>query len=731
MGAEKKSLKSGGNQYFSLSKREDRVAVISIDVAGEKMNVLKADFAPRLSELIDDIIRDSEIKAVVIISGKPGSFIAGADISMIQAFTTPEETLGVINQGHGLMNKIAKSVKPIVVAIHGLCLGGGYELSLACHARIASDDPKTVLGLPEVMLGLLPGLGGTQRLPRLIGIAAALDIMLTGRHIKGVQAKKLGMVDEVVPSAILLEAAAQKALQLIHQKQTAPSWPKQLKAALTPAGLQKKLLESNSYGRGFLFKQARKRILMKTKGNYPAPERIIRVVEYGMSRSLQKGLQYEAKHFAELVMTDEAKQLINIYFASTALKKEIFIRDSSVEARPIHKLGILGGGLMGGGISVVSLDKADVIVRVKDIRDEGINAVLKQVSDYYQMRIKRKAISASDAARKTLQISGSLDYSGFRTADLVIEAVFEDLEIKHQVLKDIDALGNPEIIFATNTSSLRVRDIAKAAARPENVIGMHYFSPVEKMPLLEVIVHPKTADWVTRSCVEFGRKQGKTVIVVKDGAGFYVNRILAPYMNEAAHLAMESVPLGMLDKVIVSWGMPVGPIKLLDEVGIDIASHMMPNIEAEFGERLKSPELLNKMINAGRKGKKVHSGFYDYSKKAKGKSIDPTIYELLGVTPIENTLDASEIANRCMLPLINEAVMCLEDGTIRNCRDGDLGAVFGIGFPAFRGGPFRYIDAVGANKVVEELRALQALHGERYAPATLLLEKAEKGDLFY
>lgn len=729
--ADIRSAKNLGNSYFTVYTREDHVAVISINVTSEKMNVLKADFAPGLLELLDTILLDSEVKAIVIISGKPDSFIAGADIGMIQTFANPEETLHVINQGHTLMNKIARSAKPIVAAIHGLCLGGGYELCLACHARLASDHPKTVLGLPEVMLGLLPGLGGTQRLPRLVGIAAALDIMLTGRHIPSRQAKSLGMVDEVVPVTILLEAAAQKALLLTQQKQASTAWRKRLKDILASGGLQKLMLERNFYGKRFLFKQARKRTLMKTKGNFPAPERIIDVVEYGIGQSLKKGLEYEAKQFASLVETAEAKQLIHLYFASTALKKENFIKDSGVAARPIRKLGILGGGLMGGGISVVSLDKAAVRVRVKDIRDEGINGVLRHVNDYYQMRVKRKIISRLDAARQCLQITGGLDYSGFRSCDLVIEAVFEDLKIKHRVLKDIEALGNPEIIFATNTSSLRVRDIASVAARPEHVIGMHYFSPVEKMPLLEVIVHPQTADWVTRTCVEFGRKQGKTVIVVKDSAGFYVNRILAPYMNEAAHLAMQGVPLDMIDKVIVSWGMPVGPIRLLDEVGLDIASHMMPNIEAEFGVRLKSPNLLSKMIDAGRKGKKSHSGFYDYSKKGAGKSIDPGVYEMLGITPDAGMINADEIADRCMLPMINEAVMCLEDGTLRNCRDGDLGAVFGIGFPAFRGGPFRYIDAVGVNKIASNLRAMQERYGDRYTPSALLQEKAAAKSLFY
>ncbi|PCI27690.1 MAG: fatty acid oxidation complex subunit alpha FadJ [SAR324 cluster bacterium] len=707
------------NSCLSL-QIDDGIAIITIDVKGETMNTLKDGFADEARDIFSRVKSDSTIKGAVVISGKPDSFIAGADINMISDVQSAEEASDLSRLGHVNMNAIEHCGKPVVAAIHGPCLGGGYELALACHARIVSDDKKTILGLPEVMLGLLPGGGGTQRLPRLIGVAKALDLMLTGRQVKALKAYKMGMVDEIVPQPILLQTAIEKVKGLLNGKKNRPR-------KLT---LQDRLLEKNPVGLSLVFSQALKTVLSKTKGNYPAPIRIIECVKTGLKQGLEKGCALEAKRFGELAVSPESRQLIGIFQASNDLKKESFVEDEQVTARSIKNLGILGGGLMGAGIGFVSLDRADCDVRVKDLNQEGINAARKHIYDQYAKKTKRKSMTRSQANQQMARFSGSTSYDGFAKADLVIEAVFESLDLKRQMVQDIEKNCRRDTIFATNTSSLLVTDIAKGAARPGNVIGMHYFSPVEKMPLLEIIVHEGTDDCVTASAVELGRKQGKTVIVVKDGAGFYVNRILGPYMNEATWLTQEGIPFDQIDKAMLQWGFPVGPIALLDEVGVDVAYKTEANLIHAYGERMKSSGAGEKMIADGRLGKKVKKGIYLYGGKSKEKKIDPEIYKLLDITP-NKTMPPEQIAERCILPLVNEAVRCLEEGVIRCARDGDIGAIFGIGFAPFRGGPFRYIDALGADQIVQKLQNLEAKFGERFKPAESLLKKAKTGEKYY
>ncbi len=712
---------------ITVAVGEDGVAVLTIDVPGERMNILRAGFYDAAHAAIDEVLANNAVKAAVIISGKADSFIAGADIKMIQAMATAEEAAEKARVGHGIMNKIASSRKPFVAAIHGVALGGGCELALACHGRIVTDDAKTALGLPEVQLGVLPGFGGSQRLPRLIGIANALDMMVTGKHVRAKKAKRMGLVDDVVPNSILLTVAAKKALSLVAGRSAKKT---SFKEYLSVQGMQRLLLEKNAFGRKILFDQARKKIIAKTKGNYPAPEKIIDVVQYGIERDIEVALENELQGFGYLAVTPESKQLIGIYFSHTELKKETFVADPAIQAKPVSNIGVLGGGLMGGGIAAVSLDKADAAVRVKDIRDDGIRGVFKHIYDYYQARIKRRIISRPDAKRKLNSLTGSLDYAGFSEADLIIEAVFEDAGLKRQMVSDIEGLGDKDIVFATNTSSIPIKDIARGAKRPENIIGMHYFSPVEKMPLLEIIKHTKTADQTIATCVKFGKQQGKTVIVVKDVPGFYVNRVLFPYLNEAGHLAMEGVPLEDIDKAFVRWGMPVGPFKLMDEVGIDVGIKVQHILEEAYGERMQASEMLDLLVDAKRLGKKVKYGFYDYTGKSKGKQIDESVYQVLKVAP-NKKMSAEDIVHRCMLPLLNECALCLEKKVISNARDGDIGAVFGIGFPAFRGGPFRYIDSLGAAVVVEKLQAYQASLGERFSPAPSLLKLAESKKSYY
>ena len=706
---------------LSLAIGDDGIAIITIDVVDERMNILKQRFFAAAEAALDEVLHNAAVKAVVIMSGKSNSFIAGADIHIIQSMQSIAQAEQLCGLGHRLMDKIANSHKPFVAAIHGVALGGGMELALACQARVLSDDPKTLLGLPEVKLGVLPGFGGSQRLPRLIGIAKALNIMLTGRNIRVAEARKIGLADAVVPNSILLTAAVKQAVALLNQNTT---------SRRRVSGIQTWLLESNRFGRGILFRQARRQALAKSKGLYPAIGKILDVVEYGSRHTLTDALKHEIKGFAELAVTPEAKQLINVYFAHTDLKKASYV-DNAVQARPIATVGVLGSGLMGAGIATVCLDKANVLVRIKDIDHQHLNQAFKHVYQHYQTNVKRKTISRADAAQAWHRLTGTTDWSGFGKTDLVIEAVFEDLALKQQMLAEIEALpGRDQRIFASNTSSIPIKDIAQTAQYPERVIGMHYFSPVEKMPLLEIVVHEQCAAETIASCVAFGRQQSKTVIVVKDVAGFYVNRILFPYINEACYLALEGVALDAIDQACVQWGLPVGPFKLLDEVGIDVGFKVQPVLANAYGERMQSPAMLQTLIDNQRFGKKAKRGFYDYSDRGKGKTIDATVYDLLNIKS-QTSLTSTEIINRCITPLLNEAVLCLEQQVIQNTRDGDIGAVFGIGFPPFRGGPFRYIDSLGIDKLLDTLRHYQQQYGERFTPATRLVAMAEQGEQFW
>ncbi|CAB0149567.1 Fatty acid oxidation complex subunit alpha [Pseudidiomarina piscicola] len=701
---------------FTLETRDDGVAVIHIDVPGESMNTLKATFADEVSDVLAKLEALSTLKGVVVISDKPGSFVAGADISMIDGCDNAADAESLARQGQAMFDRIEQLKVPVVAAIDGACLGGGLELALACHYRICTDSKKTAIGLPEVQLGLLPGSGGTQRLPRLIGIQKALPLMLTGKQLRAKQAKKQGIVDEVVPASILLDAAVEKALN---------SKPRVQKVTHS---LMNKALEGTSAGRGIIFKKAREQAQSKAKGNYPALDKIIDTIAYGADRGMSEGLAYEARQFGELAMTPESKQLRGIFFATTAMKKETGAGDTQPAA--VNRVGVLGGGLMGGGIAYVTAIKAGLPARIKDIAEPGITHALKYSYDLLNKKVKRKHLRRAEMEQAMLRLSGSLDYSGFERVDVVIEAVFEDLELKQKMVADIEAVAPEHAIFATNTSSLPITQIAAKAERPQNVIGLHYFSPVDKMPLAEIITHDKTSEQTIATTVALAKKQGKTPIVVKDGAGFYVNRILAPYMNEAARLVLGGEPIDAVDKALVKFGFPVGPMKLMDEVGIDVAAKVAPIMANELGDRFRAPDAFSKLLDDDRKGKKNKKGFYSYSGKKPGKEVDAEVYSLLGVHP-EAKLTATEMAQRTVFLMLNEAVYCLAEGIIRSPRDGDIGAIFGIGFPPFRGGPFRYMDSLGCAEVVGQLRAYAKQHGERYEPAPLLVEMANEGRQFY
>ena len=699
---------------------EDGVAVVTFDLPHEPVNKLNAATKDELEGAFARLQEDPTVRAIVLISGKPDIFIAGADIEEFLAIRTAPDAERLSRDGQAMLERLEKG-KPVLAAIHGACLGGGLETALACAYRIATDHPKTVLGLPEVQLGLIPGAGGTQRLPRTVGLASALDIILTGRNIRAKKAYQMGLVDELVHPAILREVALRRARELADGR---------AKHERKSGGAKAILLEDNPLGRNLVFRQAREGVMKKTKGHYPAPLAAIEAVRAGYEKGADGGYQEEARLFGEMAMTEVSRELIFLFFATTALKKDPGVPEPVPEPLPVRKVGILGAGFMGSGIASVAVQQG-TWVRLKDADHARVGKGLAAVRGVVEERLKKKQITRQQFEDTMALVNGTVDYSGFASADLVVEAVFEDLAVKHQVLREVEPLLRDDAIFASNTSTIPIARIAQAAARPERVIGMHFFSPVHKMPLLEIIVTPQVDRQAAATVVAYGKKLGKTVIVVNDAPGFYTNRVLAPYMNEAGRLLDEGAAVDAVDKALTAFGFPVGPITLLDEVGIDIAGKVGIIIADAFGERMAPSKTLQRVVSAGRYGRKAKKGFYLYDAGGKKGAVDESVYDLFPTGRQRSEIPSEEMQARTVLALVNEAARCLEEGILRTPRDGDVGAVFGFGFPPFRGGPFRHVDAVGVENVVRQLEELNARFAPRFQPADILLDMARKRQRFY
>lgn len=727
------------NPNFTMTVDEDGIALLVLDVPGEPVNTFFPEMGRELEARLLEIEADPAVRAVVFTSGKKDTFFAGAKIEMIGQVTTAAEGVALSRSGQALFAKVEASRKPVVAAIHGACLGGGMEAALACHGRVATDDRKTVLGLPEVQLGLIPGAGGTQRLPRLVGAATAIDLILSGRQLTARRALAIGLVDEVVPKNLLLEVARRRARELASGKPARkPEGALDLLRDPRRLGdrVREAALEDNRFGRELLFRKAREKLLEKTRGQYPAPERALEAIRAGLERGLDAGYEAEAQAFGALAVSDVSRRLVEIFFATTALKKDRGVDDPAVRPRRVSRIGVLGGGLMGSGVAFVSASKAGWEVRLRERDLESLGRGLAAVNTLVSGYAKKKRMRGPERERLSQRVTGCTDWSGFRHVDLLVEAVFEDLSLKQQLLREAEEHLPEHAVFASNTSSIPIARIAEAAKRPGRVLGMHYFSPVEKMPLLEVVVHPGTEADATATAVAAGKAQGKTVIVVGDGPGFYTTRVLAPYLNEAAHLLGEGAAIEALDQALVEFGFPVGPVALMDEVGIDVGAKVAGILSAAFGERMQPPPTLEKFVADGRLGRKAKKGFYLYEagKKAarKGaKPVDPAAYALMPGGAERREIPPGEMVDRLVLQFVNEAARCLEEGILRSARDGDIGAVFGLGFPPFRGGPFRWADQIGAAEVVRRMEALEARHGIRFRPAPLLLELARTGKRFH
>jgi 3-hydroxyacyl-CoA dehydrogenase / enoyl-CoA hydratase / 3-hydroxybutyryl-CoA epimerase len=689
-------------------------AVLWFDLPGEKVNKFSSAVLDQLDAILAELESMREVRVVVIASAKPDIFIAGADLEEFGSISTGEQAARFVRRGQQVFTRLSKIPQVTVAAIDGVCLGGGTELALNCDYRFMSDSPKSQIGLPETKLGIFPAWTGTTRLPRIIGIPAALDLILTGKTLDAKRARRTGIVDEVVAPAILIHAASQHGRKMGRKRG--------LESSRT-----RFYIEGNPLSRKVIFSKARSTVREKTGGHYPAPIAAIDAMETGFSEGYESGLRAEVQEVAKVAMTDVASNLVRLFFMIEEAKKP-----QGPPPRQIDSAGVLGAGLMGGGIAQTIVDKAGVPVRLKDINWNALASGMKSAAKIWKKKVDRRRMTRNEMNRSLASITSTLDWTGFEKVDVVVEAVLENLEIKQQVLKEFESVASPGAIFATNTSTIPITRIAAAASHPENVIGMHFFSPVEKMPLVEIIRGKETSEETVATIAAFGRRLGKTVVICNDAPGFIVNRILGPYLNEAGYLLEEGNTIESIDKAMVGFGMPLGPLALLDEVGIDVAGKAALVMGEAFGDRMPASPLVERLLADKRHGKKNGRGVYQW-KEGKRTDPDPAIYSLLGVSS-PRAGDPDDMVERMVFVMINEASRILDEGVAASAADIDLAMIMGTGFPPFRGGLLRYADRIGVGFVAQKLKDLAASHGERgerFTPSPELERLAASGKGFY
>lgn len=696
------------------------IAHLVIEDPDRKVNVIDEAAIAGLESALAELESRTDLAGVILRSGKAGSYIAGADVRVIGSITDPEAVRTLVRRAHAAFTRLSELRVPTVAMIDGVCLGGGLEISLACDSRVAAEESRTQIGLPEVLLGIFPAFGGSSRLPRLIGLPSALDLILTGRTLDAKRAEKMGIVAKAAPAAWLLKAAEKRLAEISKRP------PGSRRDRFRPRGLVPALLES-APGRAIVFQQARAGVLQKTGGHYPAPLAALDVIERGMANSLAHSLALEVDAVAPLVTGAVCKNLVRIFFLQEDAKRADVVADATIEPAAVRHMALAGAGVMGGGIAELA-SRNGISVRWRDVRPEALQKGLQTVRSILDERGRRRRTPSREKDGQMALLLPTLELSGFEHCDLAIEAVVEDLDIKRRVFAELEVRVRPDAILATNTSSLSVNALAEGLQHPGRFVGFHFFNPVHKMPLLEVVRGEKTTDAALVTAVALARKLGKTPVVVKDSPGFVVNRVLMPYLREAMHLLEEGFTVADIDNAMKKFGMPMGPFEVVDEVGLDVALKVAGVLSAAFPDRMAPAPLLEKLVASGRLGRKNGRGFYRH--QGKRRSPDPEVSTLLGITGSRKPASLDQLSERMGLAIVNEAARCVEEGIVSDPGHVDLAMIFGTGFSPFRGGPLRWADSLGLPHVAARLTALKAEKGVRFEPCALLVRKAEAGETF-
>jgi 3-hydroxyacyl-CoA dehydrogenase / enoyl-CoA hydratase / 3-hydroxybutyryl-CoA epimerase len=702
---------------FRLEVAADGLATLTFDLPGKSANIFSRAAIFELERLVDGLAARRDIAALLLVSGKAKIFIAGADVEEIANLADASFASEASRHVQGIFRAWESLPFPTIAAVQGSCLGGGTELALACSYLVISDRADIRIGLPEIRLGIVPGWGGCVRLPRKIGLRAALDIILAGKAISAKSALQNGLADALLPDATFLAEAQAFARQQFGRQGRPPRRAR--------GGWTSFLLEGNPLGRALVFRGARKQVLASTKGHYPAPLRALAIVETAISRGAAAGFAAEAQAIGELAISPISKNLVHIFHLMEAAKKPVAMPGG--EARPVRSAAVLGAGVMGGGIGQL-IAAQNVPVRLRDLVPQALAGGMKHAAALFAKEVARRRLSPAEARRKMALLHPTLALDGLRGADLVIEAIVEKLDVKQRTFAEVATLA-PDAILATNTSSLSIAAIARDTPAPERVVGMHFFNPVDKMPLVEVVLGPETGAVAANTVAAFARQLGKTPIFVRECPGFLVNRILSFYLSEAMALLAEGHRIEDLDAAMLDWGMPMGPIALTDEVGVDVAVKVAGILGAAFGDRLPQQAAQHKLVDAGRLGTKTGRGFYRYRGRQR-LAPDPSVYALLGLRPSIQNPDPVRLVERMVLPMVNEAARCLDENIVANAGHLDLAMILGTGFPPFRGGLCRWAEAEGLAKIVVDLERLAGSVGERYRASAALVTAAERGGLY-
>jgi 3-hydroxyacyl-CoA dehydrogenase / enoyl-CoA hydratase / 3-hydroxybutyryl-CoA epimerase / enoyl-CoA isomerase len=706
---------------FHLEEIEGQIAVLTFDLPDKKVNTFSKHVVEELIEVVGELEKRSDLRGLLIKSGKKGQFIAGADLKELGAlaYATIEQAQGTGKQGHDLFNRISALPFPTVALIDGNCMGGGTEMVLSMDYRLASDSPKTKIALPEVKIGLLPGWGGTQRMPRVIGVHNAIDLICSGKAVGGRQAADLGLVFDSVPAERLIEEGC----RLIEHAHESGEWKPNREKFKQPMGLSEDQMAFN-------FAIAEGGVYASTKGNYPAPLAALKAIKEGINLPLEQGLENEQKCFAALFSSPTVANLIGMFFINNQLAADSGVEDKSVKPMEVKSVGTLGGGQMGAGIASTHA-RAGVPTTLVDISEEQVQAGMGRCMKVVSSRIKAGRATHKDMENMLCMLTPSTSTESFKDADVVVEAVTENEELKTKIYKQLGEVMKKDAILASNTSTISITRMAESSPNPEKFIGMHFFFPVDRMQLVEVIRGEKTSDETVATIVALSKKIRKTPIVVNDCAGFLVNRVLLPYMNEALILLQEGASMDAIDKACTKFGMPVGPIALQDMVGLDTSCFAGQVLQKAYSDRTVKVTLLEELVKAGRLGKKTGSGFRKYVGPKMKPAPDPdfdVILEKCRTDKREFTQD--EITDRLFLPMLLEAVTTLEDDIVREPSHVDMGLILGIGFPPFKGGILRWCDTVGASNIIEKAAQYENL-GKRYAAPEMLKSMASSGKLFY